>query len=284
MLHVLEHAIIDSLKVLAISIIINIILSFFEGKISKILGKKSSASPLIGTAAGLIPQCGVPVVAADLYQKEHITAGTLLAIFFACSDEALPILFSKVDFALYVIPLLLIKFVFGFILGYCVNLFIKRRELKAIEEEIHTGCCGHHIDDEHESKWHKHLFHPFLHSLKILFYVFIINFIFGTIIHFVGEDAISNFLVSNLYISPIIAGIIGLVPNCASSVVISELFISGGLPFGALVTGLCVNAGLGMIYLFKFKEIRIKVLKMLLLLFVYSIIIGYLTILIMNLF
>ena len=109
--HVLLHALIDSLKVLGIAFVFNIILSFFEGKISKLLSKNSKVSPIIGSAAGLIPQCGISVVAADMYIKEHITAGTLLAIFFACSDEALPLLFTDVNKMIYVLPLLLIKLI-----------------------------------------------------------------------------------------------------------------------------------------------------------------------------
>ena len=282
--HVLLHALIDSLKVLGIAFVFNIILSFFEGKISKLLSKNSKVSPIIGSAAGLIPQCGISVVAADMYIKEHITAGTLLAIFFACSDEALPLLFTDVNKMIYVLPLLLIKLIFGFILGCTVDFIIRKKEIKEFENEVHVGCCHHHIDDEEENKWHKHLLHPFLHSSKIFIYVLIINAIFGTIIHFIGEDVISNFLNTNQYLSVILSGIIGIIPNCSSSVIITELFLSGGLNFGALIAGLCVNAGLGFMYLFKNKESRKAGLKLLGVLFLYSVSIGYITLFIVNLF
>ena len=282
--HVVLHAFIDSLKVLGVAVIFNIVLSFFEGKISKILGKNSKVSPLVGSTAGLIPQCGISVVAADMYVKEHITAGTLLAIFFACSDEALPLLFTEPSKIIYVLPLLLIKVVFGFILGVTVDFIIRKKEIKEFENEVHVGCCHHHIDDEEENKWHKHLLHPFIHSLKIFIYVFIINFIFGTIVHFVGEDVISSFLNTNQYLSVFLSGIIGVIPNCSSSVIITELFLSGGLNFGALIAGLCVNAGLGFTYLLKNKESRKSGLKMLGILFAYSIAIGYITLFIINIF
>ncbi len=282
--HVLLHGLLDSLKVLGIAFIFNIILSFFEGKISKVIGKQNKLSPLVGSASGLIPQCGVSVVASDMYVKEYITAGTLLAIFFACSDEALPLLFTEPNKMIYVLPLLLIKLIFGFILGFTVDLIIRKKELKQAIDEVHVGCCHHHIDDEEENKWHKHLLHPFVHSLKIFIYVFIINVLFGTIVHFVGEDLISDFLNTNSYLAVLLSAVIGLIPNCSSSVIITELFLNGGLNFGALVAGLCVNAGLGFMYLFKNKKTRINGLKLLLTLFIYSLSIGYIVLLIMNLF
>lgn len=282
--HVLLHGLLDSLKVLGIAFIFNVILSFFEGKISKVIGKQNKLSPLVGSASGLIPQCGVSVVASDMYVKEHITAGTLLAIFFACSDEALPLLFTEPNKMIYVLPLLLIKLTFGFILGFTVDLIIRKKELKQAIDEVHVGCCHHHIDDEEENKWHKHLLHPFVHSLKIFICVFIINVLFGTIVHFVGEDLISDFLNTNSYLAVLLSAVIGLIPNCSSSVIITELFLNGGLNFGALVAGLCVNAGLGFMYLFKNKKTRINGLKLLLTLFIYSLSIGYIVLLIMNLF
>ena len=282
--HVLLHALLDSLKVLLIAVIFNVILSFFEGKISKIFSKKNKVSPLIGSAAGLIPQCGISVVAADMYMKEHITAGTLLAVFFACSDEALPLMFTESTKVIYVLPLLLIKLLFGFILGFTVDLIIRKRELKKINDEIHVGCCHHHIDDEDESKIRKHLVHPAIHSLKIFTYVLIINVLFGTIVHIIGEDVIGNFLQTNTALSVLLSGVIGIIPNCSSSVIITELFLNGGLNFGALITGLCVNAGLGFTYLLKNKDSRKQGIKLLIILFLYSLSIGYITLIITTLF
>lgn len=284
MWHILFHSLIDSLKVLVVAIIFNIILSFFEGKISKVIGKQNKFSALLGSTSGLIPQCGISVVAADMYVKEHITAGTLLAIFFACSDEALPLLFTESSKIIYVLPLILVKVVFGFILGFTVDLIIRKKELKEVEDEVHVGCCHHHIDDEKEDVWHKHLLHPFIHSLKIFTYVFLINVIFNSIIYCVGEDIIGDFLNTNEYLSVLLSAIIGIIPNCSSSVIITELFLNGGLSFAALISGLCVNAGLGIMYLFKNKESSASGFKLLAILFLYSLVIGYLTLFIMNLF
>lgn len=274
-------AFLDSLKVFGFTILIYILLSFVENKIALLFQKHAKATPLLGAGCGLIPQCGISVVAADLYHKEHITVGTLLAIFFACSDEALPILMIS-NKSLYTIPLLILKFIFGFILGYCVDLVIRKKELKAVEQEIHIGCCHHEIEHEEESFFHEHFFHPLIHSFKIFIYVFLLNIIFGLLIYWIGEESLYHFLDTNMYLGPFFASLLGLIPNCASSVVLTELFINNGLSFGALMTGLCLNSGLGFIYLMKFKEERIKAFKALLILYSYSLLLGYLLLGMMN--
>lgn len=126
-------------------------------------------------------------------------------------------------------------------------------EHEADEEEvdIHKGCCGHHIDDEKESDVKKYLVHPLLHTLKILAYIFIINFIMGTLIYFIGAERLAEFMSKSGALQPIIVTLVGLIPNCASSVIITELFLSNTISFGSCLGGLIVNAGLGIAYLFK---------------------------------
>lgn len=282
MLHVLEHAFIDSLKVLAITFVIYVILSFFEEKLVGLLKKHKKTSPIFGASIGLVPQCSFSVVAADLYLKEHISMGTLFAVFFACSDEALPILLASGEDAIFTIPLLLLKLILGFTFGYLVDLLIKKELNEEELEEVHIGCCHHEIDHE-QSKVKEHLIHPLIHSLKIFIYVFIVNFIFGTIVHLIGEDNILNFLSQATYVTPIVASLVGLIPNCASSVLLTELFILGGIPFGALFTGLSCNAGLGLVFMLKKRKNWKDILILVGLLLVASIISGYAIIGVMNL-
>lgn len=285
MIDVIIDSLIDSAKVFGIAIILYIILSFIEEKISHLLSHHKKTSPILGSAFGLIPQCGISVVAADLYHKHHISVGTILAIFFACSDEALPILLSSKEKLYMVIPLIIIKFMGGFILGYIVDFFISKQELSKEEiEDIHIGCCRHEIDNHNENIVYKHFIHPILHSFKIFMYVLIMNLIFGFLIYFIGEENIMEFFSGNFWFTPILTCLVGLIPNCASSVLICELFLTNGIPFGALVGGLCVNAGLGFLYLLKFKEDRKNVISLILILFFYSLIISYLIMLMMILF
>lgn len=262
MLDVFIDALLDSLKVFGISFLIYLLLSFFEGKISKSLEKHRQISPLIGSAMGLVPQCGISVVAADLYLKDHITVGTLLAIFISCSDEAIPVMLSNISQASSIVPLLAIKFVVGFVVGFFADAIFKSSTLRVEneaktcnhKETVHVGCCGHEIDNEKENNWHEHLLHPLYHSFKIFIYVLIVNLVFGIIFFYVGEDSISLFLQLNKYFQPLFSTLVGLIPNCASSVLISELYIKHSISFGACLAGLIVNAGLGMVVLFKNKQ------------------------------
>ena len=279
LLHVLEHALIDSLKVFILVFILYFALSFVENYISKKLSSNNKVSPFFGSLLGLIPQCGISVAASDLYIKRKITVGTLVAVFLACSDEAIFILLASDKF-LTVFPLLFIKLVVGFISGMMIDSFILRKQkLKKDNEEV-VSCAHHHEHHHHDSKLKHNFKHTLLHSIEILIYVFIVNFIFGLLIELLGEAKLIIFLQNNKYLAPLFSSIIGVIPNCASSVVLSELYIINGLSFGALLSGLLMNAGLGLVYLFKKKENLKMNINIIIIMFIISLIIGYLTCLI----
>ena len=279
LLHVLEHALIDSLKVFILVFILYFALSFVENYISKKLSSNNKVSPFFGSLLGLIPQCGISVAASDLYIKRKITVGTLVAVFLACSDEAIFILLASEKF-LTVFPLLFIKLVVGFISGMMIDSFILRKQkLKKDNEEV-VSCAHHHEHHHHDSKLKHNIKHTLLHSIEILIYVFIVNFIFGLLIELLGEAKLIIFLQNNKYLAPLFSSIIGVIPNCASSVVLSELYIINGLSFGALLSGLLMNAGLGLVYLFKKKENLKMNINVVVIMFIISLIIGYLTCLI----
>ena len=279
LLHVLEHALIDSLKVFILVFILYFALSFVENYISKKLSSNNKVSPFFGSLLGLIPQCGISVAASDLYIKRKITVGTLVAVFLACSDEAIFILLASEKF-LTVFPLLFIKLVVGFISGMMIDSFILRKQkLKKDNEEV-VSCAHHHEHHHHDSKLKHNFKHTLLHSIEILIYVFIVNFIFGLLIELLGEAKLIIFLQNNKYFAPLFSSIIGVIPNCASSVVLSELYIINGLSFGALLSGLLMNAGLGLVYLFKKKENLKMNINIIVIMFIISLIIGYLTCLI----
>ena len=258
MLDLLLDSLLDSLKVFGVAFVLYFIFSFLHEKVTQLFQKHKGISPVVGATCGLIPECGISIVGADMYQKKQISRGTILAIFFACSDEALFILFSDYHKMIYILPLLGIKFIFACILGYVVD--VKASSLNTIDE-VKLDCC------EHE--------HPFSHCFTIFLYVFIINLFFGILVYTIGEEVILTFLKSNEWLSPLFAGFIGLIPNCASSVLMTELFLMNGLSFGALVTGLSINSGLGLMYLLRFKETRKDALWMTLIVFGYALLIGY---------
>ena len=279
----LTDALLDTLKVFVVVFLIYILFSFIEGKIAKKFEKQSKFSPLIGASIGLIPQCGFSIVSADLYRKKYISMGTLLAVFIACSDEALPVLLSYPDKLYILIPLLLIKFIIAVIFGYLIDFIYKKQIIHPTHQEeilVHSGCCHHEIEQEKESNLKKHFLHPLIHSLKIGVYVLIVNLLFALLIYFVGENSIKVFLNRNLYLTPVLAGLVGLIPNCASSVILTELYISSALSFGALMSGLICNAGLGLIYLFKDKKNMKNAFLMMFILYMISMISGYFILLI----
>ena len=283
MCHVFLHALLDSLKILAFVFIFNLILSYFEVKLTKFLSKKHKTNPLTGAIFGLIPQCGVSVIGADLYLKSHITMGTIVAMFIACSDEAIPIILSEPRKALYVIPLLVLKLIIGFVVGILIDLIYRKSKEKIVQhkqkchhqEEIKVGCCHHEINSLDEDKIHRHLIHPLVHSLKLFAYIFGINVLFGTIIYFIGEQTFIDVLNNNKFLTPLYATMIGLIPNCASSVIITDLYILGNLSFGATLAGLISNSGLGLLVLLKNKNMIKKTIVIIGILVLTSLVSGY---------
>lgn len=270
----------DSALVFVFVLIIHVLLSFFEHNLSNFLVKHKKAGPLFGSLFGLVPQCGTSVMGAELYIGKYITIGTLTATFLSCSDEALIAILTsgRPDKMLMVLPLIGLKFAIGFVVGLVLDLIIRKQEINQTDEVIEdTECHAHHT---HNTGIHKHLVHPLIHSLEIFAYVLVINLLLGFIIALVGEDNFSNFIRMNKYLSPLFASIIGLIPNCASSLLLAELFIEGNLSFGALLGGLLVNAGLGMMVLLKNRKAVKSMLVILLICLSVAIAAGYITCLI----
>ncbi len=246
-------AFLDTLRVFPFLLVIYILIEFLEHRTSfsqkpKIL--QGNLAPLIGSATGLIPQCGFSVMAAKLYDRGLIRTGTLLAVLLATSDEAFIILLSDGTRAQAIMPLVLVKLIVGIGVGYLVNFLYTAEKLTGeCAEEIHAYSCGR----EHEGKSdvRVYLVNPLLHSLQIGFYLLVVNLVFAFVIDAVGEDKIAESMIGGTYFQPFITAIIGLIPNCASSAVITATYINGGITFGSCAAGLCANAGLGLVILFK---------------------------------
>lgn len=276
-------ALTDSLKIFVFVLLFNFIFSFiFKSK------KTNKLTLPVGAALGLLPQCGFSVVAAERFNKKQISGGTLLAVFIATSDEAIPVLLSEPSKAIMILPLLLAKFVIALAVGFLYDLLFGK-EVCAQEvvdddfdddsSEIECGCGHHH---EEKDFVHEHVLHPIQHSLKTFLVVLIFNVIFSIIVYFIDEDALTGFLKSNEYLSPLFSVLVGLIPNCASSIVISQLFVSGNISFGACLGGLIANAGVGLTVVFsKGTEIK-ESLKILVSLILSGLFFGYLVCLIMG--
>lgn len=273
MTEVIIDALRDSALVLPFLFVVYVIIEIIEHKLMFASKAKrmlrGKYAPLIGVGMGLIPQCGFSVMATNLYLSGNITVGTLIAVFIATSDEAIPILLSNADTAWKLLPMLGIKVLFALFMGYLLDLIFRKKneekfrikdgeepEEQGGEQEEEIGCCHHELKradgrTDRKQNLKEYLLHPLIHSVKVFIYILIINFVFGTIIYFVGQDKINAFLSESGWYQPLVAGLIGLIPNCAASVIISQLYILGGLSFGSCVTGLSVNAGIAVALLFR---------------------------------
>ena len=278
-LHVALHALPDSLKIFPFLFLMYVIIEFLEHR-TKITHNENilrgKLAPLIGAAAGVIPQCGFSVMAAKLYDKKLIRTGVLLSVFFATSDEALILMLSSGNgrAAISVMPLIAILFAVAVGAGYAATALLRKETLCELSEgeEIHGAPCGH--DHEKDSNARRYLLHPLLHSLEIFVYVLIVNLVFGYAMHY-AENAISGFLQGSYWYQPLIAAAVGLIPNCASSVIVAQSYILGHLSFAGLVAGLCTNAGLGFIILFKNVKQWKRNLALILVFYLVGVGVGY---------
>lgn len=269
---VMLDALKDSALVFAFVFLVHILLAFFEERLADFLVHRRKTATLFGSLFGLIPQCGTSVLGADLYIKKYITMGTLVAIFLSCSDEAVIVMLTHwSDKSVMVFPLLASKFVIGFVIGILTDLIFKKQNIDHDYHEDHQ-CHQHH---EENTNLHKFFIHPLIHSLEIFAYVFVINVALGLIIAAVGEDNFTAFLINNRFLAPLFSSIIGLIPNCASSILISELYMSNSLSFGALLAGLSVNSGLGMMILLKNKKTMKDIFLILGICFITAVASGY---------
>lgn len=249
---IILDGVLDALKALPFLFGAYLLIEFLEhkagDKLSGTLQKMGRFGPVGGAVLGCVPQCGFSVAASNLYAGRLVTAGTLIAVFLSTSDQAVPILLTHPEQIGLILKLLLIKIILAVIAGFAVDLMIKLFKKNTYNsknapcEEICADC-----DCEHNGIV-KSAFH---HTVGIFIFILIINLVMNTIMTVVGEDAISSALMQIKWLQPIIAGIVGLIPNCAVSVVITELYLQGGLTFGSLVAGLSTGAGLGIVVLFK---------------------------------
>lgn len=247
----LLDSLIDSVKLLPFLFITYLLMEYLEEKMNSktrsILHQSGKTGPLWGAVLGMLPQCGFSAAASNLYAGRMITMGTVLAIYLSTSDEMLPILISEAVSPLLIVKILVIKVIVGVITGFIVDYFMERvMKKKEQEVDIHHFC-------EHE---HCHCGHGILkpavrHSLQILGFIFLVSAVLNLVIGFVGTEALSNFILNKPVIGELLVGIIGLIPNCAASVVITQLYLEGAIRFGTMIAGLLVGAGVGVLVLFR---------------------------------
>lgn len=249
MKHVLLDTLFESLNLLPFLLITFLIIEFIEHKASKksikMLTKTKKYGPIIGGILGATPQCGLGVMATNLYVTNIITIGTLIAIYLSTSDEMLPVLISEGMPFSKILIILLIKVIIGIVCGFIID-FIFRKKNKHTKIDVQELCENEHCHCENSI-----IKSSLIHTLKTFSFIFLVSFVLHLFIHEIGEDKISNLLLNGNIFTPFLSSIIGLIPNCAGSVVITELYVNNVISFGSMLAGLLTGSGISILILFK---------------------------------
>lgn len=271
MKEVILDTIVDSLKLIPFLLVAFLIIELLEHKLNNktksIITKSKKIGPIIGSLLGVIPQCGFSVMATNLYITRIITLGTLISIYLSTSDEMLIIMISeKVEISL-ILKILLIKIFFGIVYGLIIDKIINKKKK---DKETNYELC----DEEHCDCNHSILLSAIKHTLHITLFIFIITLIINTIFTLLGDNYLSKILLNNSILSPFITSLIGLIPNCAASVILTELYLNSTISLGALIGGLLTSSGSSLLVLIKNNKNQKENLSIVLLLYALGILSG----------
>jgi len=290
-------ALFDSLKMIPLLLVVYIGIELIEYKLGNQIRKKiqsaGPAGPAIGALAGSFPQCGFSVVSTALYTQRLLTIGTLMAVYLSTSDEAIPVILSQPDKAKILLPIILTKIFIALVAGYTIDFFFKKANKKTLAHSLayaegkdeaghhhesvidESACCGHSLNSSAKKFSPKEIIiHPIIHTIKIFFFIFVISFLINLTVFQIGETTLQNIFSQNLFIQPFLAALLGLIPNCASSVAITELYLKGILTYGAVIAGLCASGGLGILVLLKEEKNKHEIFTIIGLLFGISVLSG----------
>ena len=254
MLEVFEDAIIDSVKLLPFLFITYLIMEYIEhktgSKAKEVIKKSGKFGPFFGSLLGIFPQCGFSVSATNLYAVRVITLGTLISVYLSTSDEMLPIFISKGVPLPTILKILATKLIIGMIAGFAIDFVLRLKNKNKEEEEKIVDLC----EKEHCHCEHGIIKSSLKHTLNTFIFIFLVTIIINLIIHFIGEETIASILELNPILGPIIAGLIGLIPNCAASVILTQLYLENVITAATMISGLLVGAGVGLAVLFKMNK------------------------------
>lgn len=285
--HVLRHSLSDTLYLVPFLFVTYLAMEWLEhrtgAKTQEAIRHAGAAGPVVGALLGVVPQCGFSAVSATLYAGRVITLGTLFAVFLSTSDEMLPIFLAEQVPAGTILSIMGAKVVVGMVMGFIVDAVVRLARRDDQDLRIHELCeqdrCGcvddcetcrenpqsvyehhddcangctheHHTHDHcHDDGWKGIFLSALKHTVQVMVFIFLITLVLNTVIEAMGEDALAGFMEANPFLSVFAAALVGLIPNCAASVVIADLFIKGVLGSGAMFAGLLVSAGVGLLVL-----------------------------------
>jgi len=279
LLHTLEHTLLEALKLVPFLFLTYLAMEYLEHKTGEktkhMVKKAGKLGPVIGGIVGALPQCGFSAAASNLYAGRVITLGTLMAIFLSTSDEMLPIMISAKAPMKVIGSILAAKVVIGVIAGFVIDLVISRREKEHGHHHEHDHEHIHELCEHEHCNCEKGIFRSAVkHTLQITFFIILITFALHLALEWIGEDVLANLILNKPVLGSVLAGVVGLVPNCASSVVITQLYLQGAMSVGAMMAGLLVGSGVGVLVLFRVNPDRKESGKIIGLLYVIGVLSG----------
>lgn len=273
LLDILFESLLDIAKTLPLLLLVYTLLYYIENRLTNtpaLLSRAAQFGPIVGALAGTVPQCGFSAAAAALFSAGYLAPATLVAVFLATSDEAVPVLLAGGAGARQVVLLLIVKFALAVIGGYLLRLTFFRehrpKDEEPIEIEMETCGCGQGSP----------VAVVIWRTLKTAVFLFAVLLALNLLIGLIGETRLSALLLSDTVFQPLLCALLGLVPSCAMSVLLSELFVNGTISFGALVAGLSTGAGFGYIVLFQDRAGRRRALPVIAATFVIAVVGGIL--------
>ena len=253
-----KDALIDSLNLIPFLFLIFLLIEFVEQYYAKkrhlFVFWIKKVGPLFGSLFASLPQCGFSVIASTVYTRRLLSRGTLIAVYLATSDEAIPVLLTYPDKATLILPIIGVKIVVAVVVGYIVDWLITYNAKEPVLEHVHEddieGCCHHHLI--HATRRRDFWLHPLRHTLNIFVFIFLISVVLAFILSRTGsEEVMAKYCLMNSPLQPFLVSLVGLIPNCAISVMLTMLFLKNTISFGSLVAGLCTSGGLGILVLLR---------------------------------
>lgn len=275
MIHILEHSLHDLIPMVPFLFFTYLLMEYIEHKnnlrFQTFLASTQRLGPLIGSFLGIIPQCGFSVIASGLYMNQSISLGTLLSVFIATSDDAIPILIAQPQQSQTLFLIILLKIIVAISVGYLVDALIQSHHL-------HQNHSLHDIHEHCQEEEHGHgiVYLALLHTLKIFIFIFIVNFALTWLMEEIGTQTLNYIFVHGSLLQPILGAITGFIPNCAASVILSQLYLDGVLSFGTLFAGLMTSAGLGLLVLLRMYDNKKDILRIMFIMFISASLMGIL--------
>lgn len=256
---IIGETLLDSVKMLPFLLVAYLMIEFISRgngeKLHRLITGRGILGPLGGSVLGLIPQCGFSVVASNLYSERLISIGTLMAIFLATSDEAIPVFLANPGSGKLILQLLAIKTVLAVAAGILIDTGARRigRDRpfgeRMFSEADSAGACNHEGSHNHCND--TIFLAAMRHTFKVFVFILIVLFILNAGLALLGQATVEGLLMKDSFFQPFITGLFGMIPSCASSVVISQLYLEGSLSLGAVLAGLSTGTGVGLVILFR---------------------------------